>query len=73
MKQKTLEGLIDERSIKSDESSGGSYGVGHLSSYFLSSLRYILYATKYKENNNIKQLFTGLPILPGMLIIRQKE
>ena len=65
MKQKTLEGLIDERSIKSDESSGGSYGVGHLSSYFLSSLRYILYATKYKENNNIKQLFTGLPILAG--------
>jgi HSP90 family molecular chaperone len=49
MSPNTLNGLIGERSIKSDESSGGSFGVGHLSSYFLSSLRYVLYASKYEE------------------------
>lgn len=66
MNQKILEGLLDERSIKEDESSGGSFGVGHLTSYFLSSLRYILYATKYKEGNgDIKQFYTGSPILAG--------
>ena len=58
MKKEILEGLLDERSIKSNNGSGGSYGVGHLSSYFLSSLRYVLYATKYKENGKIEKLFT---------------
>ncbi len=62
MKQEVLEGLLDERSMHADESSGGSYGVGHLSSYFLSSLRYVLYATKY---GNGEPLFTGSPILAG--------
>lgn len=65
MKPKILNGLIGERSVKSDESSGGSFGVGHLSSYFLSSLRYVLYASKYKKNNTIKTLFSGSPILAG--------
>jgi hypothetical protein len=60
-----LDGLIGERSVKSDESSGGSFGVGHLSPYFLSSLRYVLYASKYQENDEIKQLFSGVPILAG--------
>ena len=54
-------------SIKGNEqSSGGSFGVGNLSSYSLSSLRYVLYATKYKNSNGeIKTLFTGSPILAG--------
>ncbi len=56
-----LNGLIGERSVKSDEGSGGSFGVGHLSSYFLSSLRYVLYASKYEE----RTLFSGAPILAG--------
>lgn len=60
-----LNGLIGDRSVKSDESSGGSFGVGHLSSYFLSSLRYVLYASKYKSNNQVKTLFSGAPILAG--------
>ena len=62
---KILNGLIGDRSVKSDESSGGSFGVGHLSSYFLSSLRYVLYASKYNDNGNIKNLFSGAPILAG--------
>lgn len=60
-----LNGLIGERSVKSNEGSGGSFGVGHLSPYFLSSLRYILYASKYEKNNEIKTLFSGSPILAG--------
>ncbi|MBT4208270.1 hypothetical protein HOE22_07990 [Candidatus Woesearchaeota archaeon] len=60
-----LNGLIGDRSVKSNESSGGSFGVGHLSPYFLSSLRYILYASKYKSNNETKCLFSGAPILAG--------
>ncbi len=53
-------------SIKDNEESGGSFGVGNLSSYSLSSLRYVLYATKYKDDNEaIKVLFTGSPILAG--------
>ena len=54
-------------SIKGDEqSSGGSFGVGNLSSYSLSSLRYVLYATKHKNSKNeIEALFTGSPILAG--------
>lgn len=62
---KILNGLIGDRSVKSNESSGGSFGVGHLSPYFLSSLRYILYASKYKENSKVKNLFSGAPILAG--------
>ncbi|BAS67189.1 hypothetical protein [Bathymodiolus septemdierum thioautotrophic gill symbiont] len=61
-----LNGLIGERSVKSSEGSGGSFGVGHLSPYFLSSLRYVLYASKYKNNDEvIKTLFSGTPILAG--------
>jgi hypothetical protein len=60
-----LNGLIGERSVKSSEGSGGSFGVGHLSPYFLSSLRYILYASKYKDNGKVKSLFSGAPILAG--------
>lgn len=53
-------------SIKANEESSGSYGVGNLSSYSLSSLRYVLYATKYKnDSGEIKSLFTGSPILAG--------
>ncbi|MDD9860022.1 MAG: hypothetical protein OXU40_06195 [Nitrospira sp.] len=66
MRPSTLEGLLDERSTGSDEQSSGSFGVGHLSSYSLSSLRYVLYATKYKDGNGpVKTLFSGSPILAG--------
>ena len=57
--------LSDGVSIKSEEWSGGSFGVGHLSSYALSSLRYVLYATKYIDGDETKLLFTGSPILAG--------
>jgi hypothetical protein len=60
-----LNGLIGERSVKSSEGSSGSFGVGHLSPYFLSSLRYVLYASKYKNNEVIETLFSGVPILAG--------
>lgn len=63
-----LEALLSERSHKvQDNSSGGSYGVGHLSAYFLSSLRYVLYTSRYYESNEgqISTLFTGSPILAG--------
>ncbi len=65
MNQVKLENLLDEISNHADENAGGSYGVGHLSSYFLSSLRYVLYATKYNKNNKIENLFTGSSILAG--------
>ena len=67
MRQDQLEAILTGGvSIKEDERSGGSFGVGNLSSYSLSSLRYVLYATKYKDNaNGAKCLFTGSPILAG--------
>lgn len=65
MSPKILNGLIGDRSVKSNESSGGSFGIGHLSSYFLSSLRYVLYASKYNDNGEMKNLFSGAPILAG--------
>ncbi len=63
----TLDALISGNSVKQDESSGGSFGVGHLTSYFLSSLRYVLYASKYKNKHThqIEKLFSGSPILAG--------
>jgi len=49
-----------------DVKATGSFGVGHLSCYSLSSLRYVLYATKHQaENGNAQTLFTGQPILAG--------
>ena len=67
MRQEHLEAILTGGvSIKGSEESGGSFGVGHLSSYSLSLLRYVLYATKYKDNvNGTKTLFTGSPILAG--------
>jgi len=65
MSPEILNGLIGDRSVKSDESSGGSFGVGHLSPYFLSSLRYVLYASKYRDGFEVKSLFSGAPILAG--------
>lgn len=62
-------GLFDERSSGKDVDGDGplgSFGVGHLTSYMLSSLRYVLYATKCKdESGEVKNLFTGSPILAG--------
>ena len=60
-----LDALISGQSKKASEGSRGSFGVGHFSSYFLSSLRYVLYASKYKEDNAIKKIFSGAPILAG--------
>ena len=62
-----LEALLSERSHKDvNNSSGGSYGVGHLSAYSLSSLRYILYTSCYNDlEGNVHKLFTGSPILAG--------
>ena len=65
MSLERINAIFDERSIKGGEWAGGSFGVGHLSSYSLSSLRYVLYATKYQDNGDIKTLFTGSPILAG--------
>lgn len=65
MGREKLENLLDEISNHADENAGGSYGVGHLSSYYLSSLQYVLYATKYNKNNKIENLFTGSAILAG--------
>ena len=67
MKKEQMEAILTGGvSIKGNEGSGGSFGVGNLSSYSLSSLCYVLYATKYKdENGNTKTLFTGSPILAG--------
>ena len=60
MDRDDLNALIEQRSR--DKASGiGSYGVGHLSAYDLSSLRYVLYATR----KNGETLFTGVPILAG--------
>ena len=55
-----LDALIEQRSRKSD-SSGGSFGVGHLKPYDLSSLRYVMYGTR---RAGVTQ-FTGVPILAG--------
>ena len=65
MNHNKLGNLLDEISNHADENAGGSYGVGHISSYHLSSLRYVLYATKYNQNNKIENLFTGSTILAG--------
>ena len=55
-----LNALIEHRSRK-PESSGGSFGVGHLKPYDLSSLRYVMYGTR---KDGVTQ-FTGVPILAG--------
>ncbi len=60
MDSKILDSLIEHRSSKR-EGSGGSFGVGHLKAYDLSSLRYVLYASRREETT----LFTGVPILAG--------
>lgn len=63
-----LEALLSERSHKDcNNSSGGSYGVGHLSAYFLSSLRYVLYTSRYcgSSDGQMFTLFSGSPILAG--------
>lgn len=60
MDRDTLTALIEHRS-KKPEPSGGSFGVGHLRPYDLSSLRYILYVTRHKGRTQ----FTGVPILAG--------
>ena len=67
MQQKQLDAILAGGvSIKRDKKSGGSFGVGNLSSYSLSSLRYVLYATKYEtDNGRVDTLFTGSPILAG--------
>ncbi len=68
MRQEQLEAILTGGvSIKKGNgSSSGSFGVGNLSSYSLSSLRYVLYATKYRdEKGYTKTLFTGSPILAG--------
>ena len=58
-----LDAMIEQRSRKS-EASGGSFGVGHLKPYDLSSLRYVMYGTR---KNGVTQ-FTGVPILAGFQI-----
>jgi len=65
MNPKKVDAILTGTSIHDDEQSGGSFGVGHLSSYSLSSLRYVLYATKYQNGGKSASLFTGSPILAG--------
>lgn len=76
MTPQKLDALLSERSHKeSNNSSGGSYGVGHLSAYSLSSLRYVLYTSRYEENSDgqINTLFTGSPILAGYRDVDQSQ
>ena len=61
MDREGLNALIEQRSRDKSKDSGGSFGVGHLKAYDLSSLRYVLYATRREG----KTLFTGVPILAG--------
>ncbi len=66
IKQKDRDAILTGGvSNKGSEESGGSFGVGHLSSYSLSSLRYVLYAARHKDNGTTKTLYTGSPILAG--------
>ena len=65
MNPKKVDAILTGMSVHDDEQSGGSFGVGHLSSYSLSSLRYVLYATKYEKGGKSASLFTGSPILAG--------
>lgn len=65
MPQNRLDAILTGYSIKGSEESGGSFGVGHLSSLSLSALRYVLYATNYRDKKSIKSLFTGSAILAG--------
>ncbi len=60
-----LEALLDGRTHKDKDSSRGSYGVGHFAAYYLSSLQYVLYASRYAENKTLYTLYTGSPILAG--------
>jgi len=65
MNPKKVDAILTGMSVHENEKSGGSFGVGHLSSYSLSSLRYVLYATKYEKGGKSSSLFTGSPILAG--------
>lgn len=68
MPQNQMDAILTGNSVKGsdEEKSGGSFGVGHLSSYSLSSIRYVLYATKYKDDSGvIRSLSTGSAILAG--------
>ena len=67
MSEDGLEAILTGYSRKGadEEKATGSFGIGHWSSYSLSSLRYVLYATKPKESGNKQTLFTGQPILAG--------
>ena len=60
MDREGLDALIEQRSRKS-EGSSGSFGVGHLKPYDLSSLRYVMYGTRKDGETQ----FTGVPILAG--------
>lgn len=67
MNKESIEALIEGRSRKDDSASAaGSFGYGHMASFYLSSLRYVLYASKYQNAEGItQQLFTGLCHLAG--------
>lgn len=68
MSKQALDAILTGYSHKGegDEKATGSFGVGHLSSYSLSALRYVVYATKFKASRGKAQtLFTGQPILAG--------
>ena len=47
-----------------DGGTGGSFGVGHCSSFKLSNLRYVLYATRSRDNSgNLVELMAGSAVL----------
>lgn len=47
-----------------DGGAGGSFGVGHCSSFKLSNLRYVLYATRNRDNSgNLVELMAGSAVL----------
>ena len=63
MTPELLTALSDDKSTK--EKGGGSHGVGHTTAYWLSSLNYVLYASQYRQDNEIKKAFTGITQLAG--------
>ena len=66
MNPSQIDAILSGQSMHDDEAAAGSYGVGNLTSYALSSLQYVLYTSKYRDDGGaIKNLFTGSPILAG--------
>ncbi len=58
--EKGLEAVMGEGTPEKQEGSAGSFGIGHLTTYGISGLQYILYASKQQDGT---ELFAGHAIL----------